>query len=61
MEVMDMGKVSIEISTDNSAFDDGYCEITRVLNEVSSKISDGAKDIIIRDINGNVVGMAIVK
>lgn len=58
---------SLEISTDNAAFDDGNAasEVARILRDCANRIERGEGDwsmdgivIQLRDINGNVVGQA---
>jgi len=51
---------TLSIKTDNAAFEDdpGY-EIARILRQVADRVECGEEgDIILRDVNGNRVGMA---
>jgi len=49
---------SLEIKTENAAFDDGNCaaEVSRILRTVSEMVEAGIVGASIRDINGNTVG-----
>lgn len=51
---------TVTIKTDNAAFEDdmGY-EIARILRQLADRVERGEEgDIILRDVNGNRVGMA---
>lgn len=49
-------KITIDINTDNSAFEDRDEEINRILVRVVSSIKNGRVGGSIIDINGNKVG-----
>lgn len=49
-------KFVVEINTDNSAFENGHNEISRILREVADKVEQGHPQGPTRDINGNTVG-----
>lgn len=59
-----MAKITIEINTDNAAFEDPF-EVVRILQDLATKAdnhgSDYLADLKIRDINGNVVGVCAVE
>lgn len=50
----------LTIQTSNDAFADGnkIYEIGRILEVAASKVEGGAKDFLLRDVNGNTVGKA---
>ena len=49
-------KITIDINTDNSAFEDRDEEINRILVRVASSIKNGRVGGPVIDINGNKVG-----
>lgn len=59
-----MAKITIEINTDNAAFEDPF-EVVRILQDLATKAdnhgSDYLADLKIRDINGNVVGICAIE
>ena len=52
-----MGRFTLNISTDNAAFDEDNMEVARILRTVAERIeSDGVMHGACRDFNGNTVG-----
>ena len=52
-------KVKIEFNTDNAAFEDNFeGEIVRILDDLKIRLGylDMGRPLVIRDINGNVIG-----
>lgn len=49
-------QLTIQINTDNAAFEDKEEEISRLLKEVSRKIENGISSGNLKDLNGNNVG-----
>ncbi|CRI66753.1 hypothetical protein THIOKS13070009 [Thiocapsa sp. KS1] len=58
-----MSELTIEMSLDNAAFeDDPAPEIARILRQLADKLEGRGIDdeILLRDINGNRVGKAVI-
>ncbi len=52
---------SITIKTDNAAFEgDAGPEVARILREIAGRIENGDTRVPCRDINGNLVGTAVL-
>lgn len=50
-------KFSLEIDSNNAAMvEDGAGEVCRILRVIRERIYNGARDGILRDVNGNQVG-----
>ncbi len=57
-----MPKLTITIATDNAAFDQDACfETARILRELAKHYDSYCLDetVKLRDVNGNVVGLAV--
>lgn len=56
-----MTRFTVKIDCQNDAFD-GDCgmrfEVTRILGDLRSRISNGADSFVLQDCNGNTVGVA---
>lgn len=48
--------LTIEIETDNAAFDDPRPELARILRELAAKLEAGRSPTTVRDVNGNLCG-----
>jgi hypothetical protein len=58
-----MSELTIEMNLDNAAFEgDPAPEITRILRQLADKIEERGiyDEILLRDINGNRVGKAVI-
>lgn len=53
--------LKIEISLDNSAFEDNPDELKTILNNISFDIAKGYLQSILRDSNGNIVGDFVIE
>lgn len=49
-------KITIDIKTDNAAFEENPQEVEMILKETAKKIGNGYRDGNLRDSNGNTVG-----
>lgn len=59
---MPENKLTLTIEANNDAFHDSKeQEVARILRELADKIESGADEVILRDINGNRVGIAEFK
>lgn len=59
-----MKKFELSIVTTNSAFEDAgpNYEVARILRELADKVEEGGQNVfLIRDHNGNSIGMAEIK
>lgn len=51
-----MGKIIIELNTNNSAFEENESEVSRILSDLGERLEAGQKPESLRDSNGNKVG-----
>jgi len=49
-------KITIDIKTDNAAFEENDIELDKILHGAVAKIGSGHRDGNLRDSNGNAVG-----
>lgn len=49
-------KITIEINTDNAAFEDNLGEVQHIIREIAKKIEQGRECGKCMDLNGNSVG-----
>lgn len=51
-----MGKIIIELNTNNSAFEENESEVSRILSDLGERLEAGQKPESLQDSNGNKVG-----
>jgi hypothetical protein len=49
-------KITIDINTENAAFEDNPSEIKEIINKVAKQVNAGCNEDNLRDSNGNTVG-----
>lgn len=48
-------RITIDMETDNAAFEEGFQEKKRILRSIANRVAEGELDGRERDVNGNTV------